>query len=200
MPIGEYLKAFQTSDIHGKDGFRDHGEDLSCSKLHTFSPLLRLNFLPRLTCSSAGSHGAIANATSTVTVANSEPTITTVVTKTPAMSVLTIISTSTVSKSHITTTTATIPSPVPTRIGGFAAIEYEDEWTGDLSVSLFWVDDHGDIKQLDSDSTTASGWNDAGKFTSHVRVGSAVCHVYASDSNYVSPLLSITTQHQERCN
>lgn len=123
--------------------------------------------------------------------------MTSVVTKTTAMTVLSIFATTTVSNSHTPTSTITIPSPLPTRIGGFAAIEYED-WSGDLSTSLFWVDDHGVIKRLDSDSSTASGWNDAGTFASDVRVGSAVCHVYESYSNYVSPLLKVTTLHQEK--
>ena len=116
----------------------------------------------------------------------SQPTITNVVTKTFSATVVTTVSNSAVLETPPPTSTSSTTIPTSTRIGGFAAAEYDVDGYGDLSVALFSVDDNGNIKKLDSDAATTNGWNNAGTLKSNVRVGSAMSYTYIPDPNDVS--------------
>jgi hypothetical protein len=121
--------------------------------------------------------------TSTATVAISQPTITDVVTRTSSATVITTVSNSAVLETPPPTPTSSTTIPTSTRIGGFAAAEYDVDDYDDPGVALFSVDDNGKIKELDSDSATTNRWNNAGKLNSKVRVGSTMSYDYAPDPN-----------------
>jgi hypothetical protein len=121
--------------------------------------------------------------TSTATVAISQPTITDVVTRTSSATVINTVSISAVLETPPPTPASSTTIRKSTRIGGFAAAEYDVDDYDDLGVALFSVDDNGNIKELDSDFATTNRWNNAGKLNSKVRVGSAMSYAYAPDPN-----------------
>jgi hypothetical protein len=83
------------------------------------------------------------------------------------------------------TTSTTAPTPNPTKIGGFAAVDFTDD-----EVEIFWADGHGNIQVLSQDVYGQDPWQSDGSVCGKAQVGTAVSFAYASYVDYVRwPLL-----------
>src|SRR5580698_3599366 len=91
------------------------------------------------------------------------------------ISTLTVLETSTVDL-----TTSTTPTPSPTKIGGFAVVEFTDD-----EVEMFWADGDGSIQVLSQDIYGQDPWQSDGSVCGTAQVGTAVSFAYASYVDYV---------------
>src|ERR1700722_6404077 len=78
------------------------------------------------------------------------------------------------------TTFTTTPTPSPTKIGGFAAVEFTDD-----EVEMFWADGDGNIQVLSQDIYSQDPWQSDGSVCGTAQVGTAVSFAYASYVDYV---------------
>jgi hypothetical protein len=98
------------------------------------------------------------------------------------ISTLTVFETSTVDPTTFTTT----PTPKPTKIGGFVAVDFTDD-----EVEMFWADGQGNIQVLSQDVYGQDPWQSDGSVCGKARVGTAVSFAYASYVDYVRWFLLI---------